>query len=37
MVLVSILARKLKFRLAEEEVAHLPRKDATQSLKGFFK
>jgi glycosyltransferase involved in cell wall biosynthesis len=37
MVLVSILARKMKFRVMEAEVEHLPRKGGTQSLKGFMK
>jgi hypothetical protein len=37
MVLVSILARKMKFRIAEVEVQHLPRKGGTQSLKGLLK
>lgn len=37
MVLVSILARKMKFRVAEAEVEHLPRKGGTQSLKGLLK
>lgn len=30
MVLVSILARKMKFRVAEVEVEHLPRRGGTQ-------
>jgi hypothetical protein len=37
MVLVSILARKMRFRIAEAEVEHLPRKGGTQSLKGLVK
>lgn len=37
MVLVSILARKMKFRVAEVEVEHLPRRGGTQSLKGLLK
>jgi hypothetical protein len=37
MVLVSIVARKMKFRVAEVEVEHLPRKGGTQSLKGLIK
>jgi hypothetical protein len=37
MVLVSILARKMGFRVAEAEVEHLPRKGGTQSLKGLAK
>jgi dolichol-phosphate mannosyltransferase len=37
MVLVSILARKMGFRVAEAEVEHLPRKGGTQSLKGLMK
>lgn len=37
MVLVSIVARKMKFRVAEVEVEHLPRKGGTQSLKGLVK
>jgi glycosyltransferase involved in cell wall biosynthesis len=37
MVLVSILARKMKFRVVEAEVEHLPRKGGTQSLKGLVK
>ena len=37
MVLVSILARKMGFRVAEVEVEHLPRKGGTQSLKGWIK
>lgn len=36
MVLVSILARKMGFRIKEVEVEHLPRKGGTQSLKGLF-
>ncbi len=34
MVMVSILARKAKFRFTEVEVIHLPRSGGTQSLKG---
>jgi dolichol-phosphate mannosyltransferase len=37
MVLVSILARKMGFRVAEAEVEHLPRTGGTQSLKGLVK
>jgi dolichol-phosphate mannosyltransferase len=37
MVLVSILARKMKFRVVEVEVEHLPRTGGTQSLKGLVK
>ncbi len=37
MVLVSILARKMKFLVAEVEVEHLPRTGGTQSLKGLVK
>jgi len=37
MVLVSILARKMGFRVVETEVEHLPRKGGTQSLKGVAK
>lgn len=37
MVLVSILARKMRFRVAEVEVEHLPRTGGTQSLKGLMK
>ena len=37
MVLVSILARKMKFRVVEAEVEHLPREGGTQSLKGLMK
>jgi len=37
MVLVSILARKMKFRVSEVEVKHLPRRGGMQSLKGLLK
>ncbi|MGA1996569.1 MAG: glycosyltransferase family 2 protein [Bryobacteraceae bacterium] len=37
MVLVSVLARKMNFRIATETVKHLPRKGGTQSLKGLVK
>jgi dolichol-phosphate mannosyltransferase len=37
MVLVSILARKMGYRVAEAEVEHLPRKGGTQSLRGLIK
>ncbi len=37
MVLVSILARKMKFRVAEIEVEHLPRKGGASSLNGLTK
>ena len=37
MVLVSILARKMQFRVAEAPVNHFPRKGGTQSLKGLVK
>jgi dolichol-phosphate mannosyltransferase len=37
MVLVSILSRKMGFRVAETEVEHLPRLGGTQSLKGLVK
>jgi hypothetical protein len=37
MVLVSILARKMRFRIREVVVTHLPRKGGTQSLKGMVK
>jgi len=37
MVLVSILSRKMKFRVVEAEVEHLKRKGGTQSLKGIVK
>jgi len=37
MVLVSILARKMSFRIREVVVTHLPRKGGTQSLKGIVK
>jgi len=37
MVLVSIFARKMKFRVAEAEVEHLPRTGGTQSLSGLVK
>ncbi len=35
MVLVSLLARKMGFHVAEAEVDHLPRKGGTQSLQGL--
>jgi hypothetical protein len=37
MVLVSILAREMKFGVAKVEVEHLPRRGGTQSLKGLLK
>jgi len=37
MVMVSILARKLDFRVREVAVTHIARRGGTQSLKGFFK
>jgi glycosyltransferase involved in cell wall biosynthesis len=37
MVLVSVLARRMKFRVSTETVKHLPRKGGTQSLKGLMK
>jgi dolichol-phosphate mannosyltransferase len=37
MVLVSILARKMKFRVRESRITHLSRKGGTQSLKGIAK
>jgi glycosyltransferase involved in cell wall biosynthesis len=37
MVLVSMLSRKMGFRVLETEVEHLPRKGGTQSLKGCIK
>lgn len=37
MVLVSILARKMNFRIREVRITHLPRKGGTQSLKGVMK
>lgn len=37
MVLVSLLARKMGFHVAEAEVDHLPRKGGTQSLQGLVK
>jgi dolichol-phosphate mannosyltransferase len=37
MVLVSILARKMAFPVAEAEVEHLPRTGGTQSLSGLVK
>jgi dolichol-phosphate mannosyltransferase len=37
MVLVSVLSRRMKFRVLEAEVEHLPRKGGTQSLKGLAK
>jgi glycosyltransferase involved in cell wall biosynthesis len=37
MVAVSILARKMKFRVAEVPVTHLPRRGGTQSLKGLLR
>lgn len=37
MVMVSILARKSKFRVAEITVRHLPRRGGQQSLKGFLR
>jgi glycosyltransferase involved in cell wall biosynthesis len=37
MVLVSILARKMGFRVVEARVEHLPRTGGTQSLKGLLK
>lgn len=35
MVMVSILARKLRYRVAEVPVQHLPRRGGTQSLRGW--
>lgn len=35
MVMVAILARKLRYRVAEVPVQHLPRRGGTQSLHGF--
>ena len=37
MVMVSILARKMRFRFSEIPVTHLPRKGGQQSLKGIAK
>jgi hypothetical protein len=37
MVLVSLLTRKMGFRVAEADVEHLPRTGGTQSLKGLLK
>jgi dolichol-phosphate mannosyltransferase len=37
MVLVSILARKMKFRVRESYITHLSRQGGTQSLKGIVK
>lgn len=37
MVMVSILCRSMKFRVAEVEVQHLPRMGGEQSLKGLWK
>jgi len=37
MVMVSILARKMRFRFREVLVTHLPRKGGQQSLKGILK
>jgi glycosyltransferase involved in cell wall biosynthesis len=37
MVMVSILSRKLGFKVREVEVTHMPRKGGTQSLKGLAK
>jgi len=37
MVMVSILARKMRFRFAEVPVTHLPRQGGEQSLKGAVK
>ncbi len=37
MVMVSILARKLRFRICEVPVTHLPRRGGQQSLKGMMR
>jgi glycosyltransferase involved in cell wall biosynthesis len=37
MVMVSILARRLRYRVAEVEITHLPRTGGTQSLKGLLR
>ncbi|MCI0591188.1 MAG: glycosyltransferase family 2 protein [Gammaproteobacteria bacterium] len=37
MVILSILARRMKFRVAEVQVTHLPRTGGTQSLKGMVR
>lgn len=37
MVMVSILARKMRFRVTEVDVTHLPRTAGEQSLKGMLK
>lgn len=37
MVMVSVLARKMKFRVAEIIVTHIPRRGGTQSLAGIGK
>jgi len=35
MVMISILARRLHFRVTEVTVQHLPRRGGTQSLRGL--
>jgi len=37
MVMLSILCRRMKFRVGEVEVEHLPRRGGQQSLKGLWK
>jgi dolichol-phosphate mannosyltransferase len=37
MVMVSVLARKMSFRVAEVTVTHAPRRGGTQSLRGIIK
>jgi hypothetical protein len=37
MVIVSVLVRKMSFRVAEVTVTHEPRRGGTQSLQGIFK
>lgn len=37
MVLVSVLSRRMRFRVAESCVAHLPRRGGSQSLQGLAK
>jgi glycosyltransferase involved in cell wall biosynthesis len=37
MVMVAVLARKMKFRVAEVSVTHIPRRGGTQSLSGLGK
>jgi hypothetical protein len=37
MVMLSILCRKMRYRVAEVEVQHLPRRGGEQSLSGLWK